>query len=63
VGNVLPFIRSADDNYSYVVSRVASPDDWKIAYIEVTSEGNPTYRATWTYTGNFVTAVSKWVKQ
>ena len=58
VPKVLPFLRDAGDNVAYTVNRT----DFKINYIEVTALGI-TYRQTWTYTGDYVTAITAWVKQ
>jgi hypothetical protein len=58
VPTVLPFVSRAEDNLAYTIDRT----DEKINYIEVTANGI-TYRQTWTYTGDYVTAISAWVKQ
>ena len=55
---VLPFVGRAEDNLAYVVNRTNE----KINYIEITAIAL-TYRQTWTYTGDYVTAVSAWAKQ
>jgi hypothetical protein len=55
---LLPFARTAEENPAYTVNRTAE----QINYIEVVANG-VTYRQTWTYTGDYVTAISAWVKQ
>ena len=56
--NLLPFARTAEENPAYTINRTGS----KINYIEVVANG-VTYRQTWTYTGDFVTAISAWARQ
>jgi len=48
--------RDASSNYAYVVNRTAE----KINYIERTDGNGTTQRQTWTYTGDYVTAVTDW---
>lgn len=55
---VLPFVRVGEENLAYVINRTNA----QINYIEVSAKGL-TYRQTWTYTGEYVTAISAWAKQ
>jgi hypothetical protein len=55
---VLPFISRAEENVAWTIDRTGD----KINYIEVAAKGL-TYRQTWTYTGDYVTSITAWVKQ